>query len=333
MAMSCYDWLLMIGFMASGIATPLLIGLLHRQGACGARTMLSVFPNYTVMTLTVCGDWAARHQGVTLWRMVTLATVVDAVSQGANYTGLILAGSATYILIYSSVTVWVAVFSRMFLGRVQTAPQWVGCVIVSVGVAITALNGHDQGSDVALGVLLVTLGSVGHSLAYILMEWNTAVALHPIAPSKLASLMGAGGFIIYGAYEFFYVLPRWDSLVASSIRAADGDAVTIAAAYGALLIAFWVHAFTFYALMTKLGATAAGVCKGLQAVGVLVASHVLFCDHDDRAQCFTPTKALSFAVVSVGVACFTAGAARAPTKPEGVALVPPTDSRSGAQLI
>ena len=47
------------------------------------------------------------------------ATVVDAVSQGANYTGLLLAGSGTYIVIYSSVTLWVAVLSRAVLWHAQ----------------------------------------------------------------------------------------------------------------------------------------------------------------------------------------------------------------------
>ena len=97
----------MMVFMASGIATPLLIGLLHRQGACGQETMFSVFPNYAIMIFTVCGDWQSRHRGIVRWRSVAMATVVDAVSQGANYTGLIQAGSSYYVLIYSSVTVWV----------------------------------------------------------------------------------------------------------------------------------------------------------------------------------------------------------------------------------
>ena len=191
--MLMYDWFLMVGFMGSGIATPLLVGLLHRQGACGARTMFSVFPNYAVMSLTICGDWASRRRGVIRWRMVGLATVVDAVSQGANYTGLILAGSSTYILIYSSVTVWVAVFSRICLFRRQTRLQWLGCAVVSVGVSLTGLNAGQQGSDVACGAALVAFGSIGHSLAYVLMEWNCVAAPDPISPSKLASMMGAGG--------------------------------------------------------------------------------------------------------------------------------------------
>ena len=67
-------------------------------------------------------------------------------------------------------------------------------------------------------------------------------------------------------WEVGYVAPRWGPLVRDAVRDAGGDAATIAARYAALLAAFWWHAFAFYALMTKLGATAAGVCKGLQAV-------------------------------------------------------------------
>jgi hypothetical protein len=94
-SMSASEWCLMVAFMASGVATPLLIGLLHRQGACGAATMFSIFPNYAVMSFTVLGDWQSRHRGIVRWRSVALTTIVDATSQGANYTGLILAGSST----------------------------------------------------------------------------------------------------------------------------------------------------------------------------------------------------------------------------------------------
>jgi drug/metabolite transporter (DMT)-like permease len=307
--MSSSSWFLMMVFMASGIATPLLIGLLHRQGACGQETMFSVFPNYAIMIFTVCGDWQSRHRGIVRWRSVAMATVVDAVSQGANYTGLIQAGSSYYVLIYSSVTVWVAIFSRVLLNRSHTSAQWGGCVLVSIGVAVTGLSAGQAGRDVASGILLVILGSIGHSLAYVLMEWNTAVAPHPIAPSLLATLMGAGAALLYSVYEATYVMPRWKTLVTDAVHDAGGDAATIAIGYFALLCAFWWHAFSFYALMTRLGATAAGVCKGLQAVGVLVASHALFCQAggspEAQAQCFNASKALAFVIVSAGVGLFS----------------------------
>ena len=117
-SLSLAQWCHLFFFMASGIATPLLVGFVKRQGACGVRTMFSVFPNYVVMILTVCGNWRARHRGRIRWRAVAAATVVDAVSQGANYSGLLLAGSGTYIVIYSSVTLWVAVLSRAERGAI-----------------------------------------------------------------------------------------------------------------------------------------------------------------------------------------------------------------------
>lgn len=324
--LSAWEWVLMVGFMASGVATPLLVGFLSRQGACGARTMFSVFPNYAIMTLTICGDWRRRSVGTVRWRGVAAATVVDAVSQGANYTGLVLAGSSTYILIYASVTVWVAVFSRLALGRRQSRLKWLGCALVSGGVAITGARAGARGSgtDVALGAALVAAGSVGHSGAYVLMEWNTAVAKDPIAPARLASLMGCGGALLYGVYEVAYVAPRWGALVTESVRDAGGNGRAIALAYAALTVAFWVHAYAFYALMTRLGATAAGVYKGLQAAGVLVASHALFCSPAQPAQCFDATKAASFVVIAAGVSLFSAEGAGAPDRdvaPEGVALV------------
>ena len=61
--------------------------------------------------------------------------------------------------------------------------------------------------------------------------------------------------------------------------------------------------------MATLGATAAGVCKGLQAVGVLAMSHLLFCGPDGtaaQAQCFNGLKGAASACVVGGVLLFSA---------------------------
>ena len=57
--LSLAQWCHLFFFMVSGVATPLLVGFVKRQGACGVRTMFSVFPNYVVMIFTVCGNWRA----------------------------------------------------------------------------------------------------------------------------------------------------------------------------------------------------------------------------------------------------------------------------------
>ena len=43
--------------------------------------------------------------------------VFDIIAQALNYTGAGLAGSTVFAVIYSSVTIWVAVCSRFILGR------------------------------------------------------------------------------------------------------------------------------------------------------------------------------------------------------------------------
>ena len=153
------------------------------------------------------------------------------------------------------------------------------------------------------------------------MEWNTRVADDPICPELLASLMGAGGAALYAVYEAAAVAPRWRALVTESVAEAGGQPQLIFAGYAALLRAFWAHAFTFYNLMTSVGATAAGVCKGAQAIGVLAMSHLLYCEPggapEARAQCFSALKGAAFALVFVGVVLFSSGppAPRPPPSP------------------
>ena len=71
------------------------------------------------------------------------------------------------------------------------------------------------------------------------------------------------------------------------------------------------HAYTFYNLMTQMGATAAGVCKGLQSAGVLAAGHALYCGPAAPDQCVDRAKVAAFGCVAAGVLLFSASAVRA----------------------
>merc|ERR1712048_193395 len=56
--------------------------------------------------------------------------VLSAIAQNMNFAGNMLAGSGVFAVIYSSVTVWCAVLSRLILQRVMTTYQW--CAVFTV---------------------------------------------------------------------------------------------------------------------------------------------------------------------------------------------------------
>jgi drug/metabolite transporter (DMT)-like permease len=94
----------------------------------------------------------------------------DIIAQAMNYTGAGLAGSSIFSIIYSSVTVWTAIWSRLFLQRTLSWTQWLAVWIVFGGLVIAGTHSTELGSDVMTGTLLVVVGSAMHGAVYVMGE-------------------------------------------------------------------------------------------------------------------------------------------------------------------
>ena len=55
------------------------------------------------------------------------------------------AGSGVFVVLYSSVTIFAAVFKWRLLGVPLSAMQWVSLFVITVGLAISALNSFTKG--------------------------------------------------------------------------------------------------------------------------------------------------------------------------------------------
>lgn len=88
-----------------------------------------------------------------------------------NYTGASLAGPTLFAIIYSSVTIWAAIFSILILYRELNSVQWYGIIFVFFGLVITATDSINFGPDVFRGTVYVFLGSMVHGLVYALNEY------------------------------------------------------------------------------------------------------------------------------------------------------------------
>ena len=74
-------------------------------------------------------------------------------------------------------------------------------------------------------------------------------------------------------------------------------------------VANLLHSFSFYHTLANYpgGSTSAGVMKGLQAVLVFVAAHILYCGHaGGDGMCFSMPKFASLVTVVSGVVLFGA---------------------------
>lgn len=302
--------LCLAAFLVSGISQPLTMSAVKLAGLGDTTCQLYMVPYYTGMTWTIffgwCVPYRARLSSLPLHRCIGIA-VVDIISQMLNYTGNMLAGSAVFAVIYSSVTIWSAILSRLLLDKRLSKPQWIAILTVFSGLIITQLGANSEGSKVFQGGLMICAGSALHASAGVLSEL-VSVKGACIPPHVNCAVQGFTAAALLGSWQIVYTIPHWD-LISESMEASEttsGEAILLGLG---LAVGNFIHAATFFYLLSWVGAVSAGVLKGLQAVAVFCLAHILYCSRD-QSQCFTPAKGASLLVVIVGVLGYAYATAR-----------------------
>ena len=294
-------------YVASGTLQPILIEVLTYNGACEKSTFLFILPTYVGMSMSLLSNMDAIHHGKIRWLKMILLAIIELCSAALCFTGLVCAGSAVFTVIYSSVTVYTALFSRIFLGRELHYMQWGGVFMVMLGLTSSSVGASFGGSageeDVGIGIMMIIVGSMFHSLVYILSE-SILKSEDPIAPEFLGSFMGCVGVFVFGLWQVFYTFPRFQDLILDEIDAHDGNMMVIISTYVILVIVNFIHGVCFYHLIKSVGSTTTGILKGVQSVMVFVISHFAFCALQ-KSQCFTTAKGASLVVVVLGVSCYS----------------------------
>ena len=153
-------------YVLSGVTQPLLTYWAKDAGLADPRCQLYMFyylgPASVGFAVVRDGTLAQQTRSA-LIKAVGIA-LIDIVAQTLNYTGATFCGPTIFAIVYSSVTVWAAVFSRLLLGRPLASLQWAGIVVVFGGLTITALDSVTVGESVFYGSCMVLVGSVLHSL-------------------------------------------------------------------------------------------------------------------------------------------------------------------------
>lgn len=314
---------LLLMYVSSGTLQPILIEVLTYNGACEKSTFLFILPTYVGMSMSVLSNMDALKHGKIRWAKMGLLAVIELCSAALCFTGLVCAGSAVFTVIYSSVTVYTALFSRLFFGRELHYMQWGGVFMVMLGLTSSSIgasfNSAEGEEDVGIGIIMIVIGSMFHSLVYILSE-SILKSPDPIAPEFLGSFMGFVGVFVFGLWQIFYTIPRFQDLILDEIEAHDGDLNVIAVTYVILVIVNFIHGVCFYHLIKSVGSTTTGILKGIQSVMVFVISHFAFCAFQ-RSQCFTNSKGASLVVVVCGVSCYSIFKLDAPVLPVKVQTI------------
>jgi drug/metabolite transporter (DMT)-like permease len=296
-------------YVVSGCAQPILMTTCRDAGLANSSSQLYMLfyyigPALVIIPLWFEGTrWPSRR---TVLRGCGIA-FFDICSQTLNYTGASLAGPTIFAIVYSSVTVWTAVFSQLLLGRTMNRWQWLSVVVVFGGLTLTATDSAKLGGEVLHGLLLVVVGSIMHALTYVMLEGIMTVGDQKLSIPQNCAVQGMVAATCFFLWQVVYTIPRWETLIGDPMQEAG---TTVWMALGILVLfagTNLIHAMTFLHTLKWFegGATSAGVMKGLQAVFVFVATHFLYCGRSGGEEmCFTRGKFLSLITVAGGVTAY-----------------------------
>ncbi|KAJ3075131.1 hypothetical protein HDU98_009081 [Podochytrium sp. JEL0797] len=233
-------------------------------------------------------------------RGAAVISIVEVVGNLINVAGMFLTGSGLYMVIYSSIVVFTALFSRILLkDRKLTGVQWGSVCAICLGLSITAVGSSGQqdksGSSILFGILVCLLGTSLLSLVYVandhLLTENLATPYSQSIYVGLFSTLFTLLVMLLISIPTLLTLPLfdWDVVLAHLI----------------LILSSLGHSVAYFELVEATGGVATGVLQGLRAVLVFGLSDVWFCGRDE-GQCFTVYKGVATVVVVCGVGVFAA---------------------------
>ena len=130
-----------IFFVLTGVCSTIGYQWLFYQGAGGGGlSMITVLPSYIGMIFplfkpSIRKRFAFVHHPKSTHKLVISACICDILGSILTAIGLFYTGSGLYQVLYSSVVVFTALISRVFLQTPISWKQWIAVVMVNVGLA------------------------------------------------------------------------------------------------------------------------------------------------------------------------------------------------------
>ncbi|KAF9191968.1 hypothetical protein BGZ50_008913 [Haplosporangium sp. Z 11] len=240
------------------------------------------------------------------WPAIQVA-VMDVIANGLITIGFFYVGSGMYQVIYSSIVIWCAILTRIFLSRKLNNIQWVAIVGVTFGLAISAFGTVQDVSpdgpvqswlEKSFGALITLGATFLYSCVYVLSDKVLSTFKPKPIPEKVCTMVGTYASLLTFVYLCLHTFPKWKTEVMDVVATNQGNWAGIIIVYPLLTISSMLHSLNYYVLLSRINNIAVGILQSLRAVLVFVMSHYLFC-HVSSTQCFNEWKFVS-AIVVIG---------------------------------
>lgn len=303
-------------YILSGATQPLLMTIVKNAGLADSVCqvyMLAYYLGPSMLSFLACAGSNRAPIPIILYLKAAGIALIDIIAQSTNYTGATLAGPTIFAIIYSSVTVWTAIYSRIMLQRKLRLPQWVGIFIVFGGLSITAKSSVSIGPDVFHGAVLVILGSSLHAMTYVLseaiMNSQSTSSTQKISVEMNCAIQGVIASSVFILWQILYTRKHFEDKIYLPMKEAGTSIEKASAILISLSLSNLVHSYSFFYTLKHFpgGATSAGVMKGVQAVLVFIFSSMVYCGTiGGDEMCFSTIKFISLVVVIGGMLLYSA---------------------------
>ncbi|KAJ4456232.1 hypothetical protein PAPYR_8598 [Paratrimastix pyriformis] len=306
-------FLIIVLWLCSGVLNSLLHQLITTIGLSHPLSLVIVLPGYigsflysflpiahTNRTGKVTVLTPSQH-----WRLA-LISLCDFTSYSFSMVGLTLAGSGYHQMIFSSLAVVTAIFSRFVFHRTLSWTQWFSAILLAVALllASTATIQPTAQPQLRKGLLFDVVGVVLGAALNVLSE--DTLTVRAVESSVFSFHVSMGNLALVGVYFLSFTFPHGRDLLLVPIRDAGSHYLLLAAVLVLLSLSYIVRSGAYYHLLIQPnGALLSGFLQAFQAVLVLLLTHVMFCDPDaSPVHCLTPLKIGASAVICGCVVVF-----------------------------
>jgi drug/metabolite transporter (DMT)-like permease len=293
-------------YVLSGCSQPLLVTVLRQAGLADPSCQLYMLFYYlgpASAIFMVIKDHLVWPSKITIMKACGIS-LFDIGAQTMNYTGASMAGPTIFSIIYSSVTIWAALYSQVFLGRLMDVSQWAAVVAVFAGLVLTATDSIELGPGVLHGAMLVAVGSSLHGLFYVMSESVMTNGDERLSVEHNCAVQGITASFCFLVWQMVYTLPRFDDKIWEPMQLAGTSIWKGLGLLTLFALVSFLHSITFFHTLRHLpgGSTSAAVFKGLQAVLVFVFTDWAYCGRfGGEEMCFSRSKFISLVTVAGGV--------------------------------
>lgn len=240
----------------------------------------------------------------------------------------------TYQVIYSSIILFNALFSRILLNKVLSQTKIFALVVIFFGLSISALgtsssstsssssssSTYDSSSTKLVGIGFTLLCTAMYGLHYVVSE-SVVGTPHPPSLTLIQGITGGYALTVLTIYSLFHTVPNFNILVIDNVKHANGNVYVVVTVYFLLVFSAFLHSVTYFRLISSMGSVSTGVLQSLRAVTVFGLSAILFCDEYHHENCFNMMKLASTLVVVCGILIYSSASTLIPvSKKEPVLL-------------